>query len=52
MNSFYDFSVYILGDLPQYMSFLNGILAFIFAFIFFFLILSPFIFLFKYLMRW
>lgn len=52
INSFYNLSQYILGDLPHQFQFLNAILAMILAIIFFITILSPFICLFKKCSRW
>ena len=52
IDSFYDMSVYILGELPQQFQFLNAILAFILALIFFFVILSLFVFFFRVMRRW
>lgn len=51
INSFYDLSVYILGELPTQFQFLNAILAYVFGLIFFFVVVSPFIYLFKKLTR-
>lgn len=47
----YDIAVYILGELPTYMEFLYSVLAFILSIIFFFVVVSPFIYLFKYFRR-
>lgn len=52
MQTFYEFSVFILGDLPKSMCFLHSIFAFILALVFLFVILSPFIYLFRSFSRW
>lgn len=52
IDSFYEFSRLILGDLPQQFQFLNAIFAFIMALVFFFVICSMFIFIFKACSRW
>lgn len=52
IESFYELSRYILGDLPQQFQFLNATFAFIMALIFFFVICSVFIFIFRACTRW
>lgn len=52
VNSFYDISLLILGQLPNQFAFLNAIFAFILAIVFLFIILTPFIFIWKLCYRW
>lgn len=47
MSGFFDLSVYLLGSLPDSLFFLYGVFAFILGIIFFFVVLSPFIWIWK-----
>lgn len=52
IQSFYDLSVYILGEMPTQFQFLNAIFAFILALIFTTAIMSIFFFFFRKMSRW
>ena len=52
IDSFYEFSRYILGELPRQFQFLNSVFAFVIALVFFFVVVSLFVYIFKWASRW
>ncbi len=52
IESFYEFSRFILGDLPTQFQFLNAVFAFMLAFVFVFVVLSLFVYLYKWATNW